>query len=69
LPYPAAAKGSLPGLRTPISIDGARMASGRPSPRLGEHSAEILQELGLDREAAAEPAQARAARSAASRAG
>jgi crotonobetainyl-CoA:carnitine CoA-transferase CaiB-like acyl-CoA transferase len=63
MPCPAAAKGSLPGLRTPITIDGARMASGRPSPRLGEHSQEVLREIGM------EPAAAqvrRPARSAAS---
>jgi crotonobetainyl-CoA:carnitine CoA-transferase CaiB-like acyl-CoA transferase len=48
MPYPAAAKGSLPGLRTPITIDGARMASGRPSPRRGEHSHDILREIGMD---------------------
>jgi crotonobetainyl-CoA:carnitine CoA-transferase CaiB-like acyl-CoA transferase len=48
MPAPAAAGGSLPGLRTPITIDGARMASGRPSPRLGEHSQDILHEIGMD---------------------
>jgi len=52
VPCAAAESGSLPGLRTPISIDGARMASGRPSPRLGEHSAEILQEIGAVKEPA-----------------
>src|SRR5262249_9514433 len=52
MPCAAAASGSLPGLRTPISIDGARMASGRPSPRLGEHSEEILQEIGAVKEPA-----------------
>jgi len=65
MPCPAAASGSLPGLRTPISIDGARMASGRPSPRLGEHSEDILREIGMERSPAA--AQPRAARSAVSR--
>jgi crotonobetainyl-CoA:carnitine CoA-transferase CaiB-like acyl-CoA transferase len=63
MPCPAAAKGSLPGLRTPITIDGARMASGRPSPRLGEHSREVLREIGMEPAPAAEP---RAKRSVAS---
>jgi len=38
--------GSIPGVRTPIVLDGAPMASDRPAPRLGEHSAEILREIG-----------------------
>ena len=47
-PSAAAKAGSIPGLRTPIVLDGAPMASERPSPRLGEHSAEILREIGED---------------------
>ncbi len=42
----AAKDGVIPGIRTPIVLDGAPMASDRPSPRLGEHSAEILREIG-----------------------
>jgi crotonobetainyl-CoA:carnitine CoA-transferase CaiB-like acyl-CoA transferase len=42
----AAKGGKIPGLRTPIVLDGAPMASDRPAPRLGEHSAEILREIG-----------------------
>ena len=42
----AAASGTIPGVRTPIIIDGKPMAAEHPSPRLGEHSAEILREIG-----------------------
>jgi crotonobetainyl-CoA:carnitine CoA-transferase CaiB-like acyl-CoA transferase len=45
-PSEAAASGSIPGVRTPIMIDGQPMAAERPSPRLGEHSEEILREIG-----------------------
>jgi crotonobetainyl-CoA:carnitine CoA-transferase CaiB-like acyl-CoA transferase len=42
----AAKDGKIPGVRTPIMIGGKPVASARPSPRLGEHTAEILREIG-----------------------
>jgi glutaryl-CoA transferase len=45
-PSPAAKAGSIPGVRTPIVIDGAPAAAERSAPRLGEHTAEILREIG-----------------------
>src|SRR5215470_14469358 len=38
--------GTIPGVRTPIMIDGAPMAAPHPAPKLGEHTAEILKEIG-----------------------
>ena len=46
LPSAAAKSGTIPGVRTPIVMDGWKAASKRPSPRLGEHTAEILKEIG-----------------------
>jgi crotonobetainyl-CoA:carnitine CoA-transferase CaiB-like acyl-CoA transferase len=45
-PSPQAKAGTIPGVRTPITIGGAPMAAERPAPRLGEHTAEILHEIG-----------------------
>jgi crotonobetainyl-CoA:carnitine CoA-transferase CaiB-like acyl-CoA transferase len=42
----AAKAGKIPGVRTPIVIDGWRAASERPAPLLGEHTQEILREIG-----------------------
>ena len=38
--------GTIPGIRTPIVLDGEPMASNNPAPRLGQHTAEILKEIG-----------------------
>jgi crotonobetainyl-CoA:carnitine CoA-transferase CaiB-like acyl-CoA transferase len=42
LAAPEARGGSIPGVRTPIVIDGSPMAAVRPSPRLGAHNAQVL---------------------------
>ncbi len=46
LPSEAAAAGSIPSVRTPVMIDGEPQVSSRPSPRLGEHTAEVLADPG-----------------------
>jgi crotonobetainyl-CoA:carnitine CoA-transferase CaiB-like acyl-CoA transferase len=42
----AAKGGTIAGVRTPIILDGRAAMSDRPSPRLGEHTEEILREIG-----------------------
>jgi glutaryl-CoA transferase len=41
LPAPEAVGGTIPGVRTPLIIDGVPAAHRRPSPRVGEHGADI----------------------------
>ncbi|MGA2023600.1 MAG: CaiB/BaiF CoA-transferase family protein [Steroidobacteraceae bacterium] len=43
---PWAEGASVPSVRTPIDFSAAQLQLGRPAPRLGEHTAEILAELG-----------------------
>ena len=45
-PSTTAAAGSIPGVRTPIVLDGAPTVAERSAPRLGEHTEEILREIG-----------------------
>ena len=47
LPAPDVAGGSLPSLRSPIMFSDAELALQRPAPRLGEHTEEVLREIGL----------------------
>jgi crotonobetainyl-CoA:carnitine CoA-transferase CaiB-like acyl-CoA transferase len=46
LPSAAAKAGSIPGVRTPIVINGWKAASENAAPLLGEHTDEILKEIG-----------------------
>jgi crotonobetainyl-CoA:carnitine CoA-transferase CaiB-like acyl-CoA transferase len=47
LPASGASGGSVPSVRAPIVLDGVAMAAPTAAPRLGEHTAPILAELGL----------------------
>jgi crotonobetainyl-CoA:carnitine CoA-transferase CaiB-like acyl-CoA transferase len=38
--------GVIPGIRTPIVIDSKPMASPNPAPKLGQHTQEVLKEIG-----------------------
>jgi crotonobetainyl-CoA:carnitine CoA-transferase CaiB-like acyl-CoA transferase len=42
LPSDAAAGGSIPSVRSPLILDGQPQVAARPSPRLGEHTDEVL---------------------------
>ena len=46
LPHQAARGGTIPGVRSPITINGRRAAANRAPPRVGEHTEEILREIG-----------------------
>ena len=45
-PNAAAKSGKIPGVRTPISFDGWPAAAEHGAPQLGQHTAEILREIG-----------------------
>jgi len=47
--------GAIPSVRTPIQFSAAQLQLQRPSPRLGEHTKEILAELGMGKSADLEP--------------
>jgi crotonobetainyl-CoA:carnitine CoA-transferase CaiB-like acyl-CoA transferase len=46
LPSTFAKGGSIPGVRAPITINGVRMAADRAPPVLGQHTDEVLREIG-----------------------
>ena len=46
LPSKFAKGGSIPGVRSPITINGVRMAADRAPPVLGEHTDEVLRAAG-----------------------
>ncbi|MGO9755805.1 MAG: CaiB/BaiF CoA transferase family protein [Roseiarcus sp.] len=47
LPASGASGGTVPSVRAPIVLDGVAMAAATAAPRLGEHTASILGELGM----------------------
>ena len=46
LPAPEAKGGTIPSVRPPFLFDGAPSAAERPSPRLGQHTDEVLRDPG-----------------------
>jgi crotonobetainyl-CoA:carnitine CoA-transferase CaiB-like acyl-CoA transferase len=50
LPASGAAGGTVPSVRTPIMLDGMAMAAATAAPRLGEHTGEVLVELGMNQD-------------------
>ena len=46
LPHADAKDGKIPGVRTPITINGRRAAADRAPPKVGEHTQEVLREIG-----------------------
>lgn len=42
--------GGIPAIRTPITMSKSDLDLDRPSPKLGQHTAEILEEIGMDTE-------------------
>ena len=46
-PHAGAAGGTSPGVRTPIRLAGSDAVATRGVPRLGEHTAEVLAEIGM----------------------
>jgi crotonobetainyl-CoA:carnitine CoA-transferase CaiB-like acyl-CoA transferase len=46
LPHRVAKGGTIPGVRSPITMNGRRAAADRAPPQVGEHTEEILREIG-----------------------